>query len=40
MRRSDPPRLHGSYHQWTRKAPGARSITRILGDDQAADYQP
>ncbi len=35
----DPPRLHGPYHQWTRKKDG-RTSTRILTDDQAADYQP
>jgi hypothetical protein len=36
---ADPPRLHGPYHQWTRKD-SARTITRILGDDQATDYAP
>ena len=35
----DPPRLHGPYHQWTRKKDG-KTATRILTDDQLADYQP
>jgi len=37
--RADPPRLHGPYHQWTRKKNGKTS-TRILTDDQLADYAP
>jgi hypothetical protein len=36
---ADPPRLHGPYHQWTRKING-KTVTRILSDDQLADYQP
>jgi hypothetical protein len=36
---ADPPRLHGPYHQWTRKIDG-KTVTRILTDDQLADYQP
>jgi hypothetical protein len=36
---ADPPRLHGPYHQWTRKKNG-KTATRILTDDQLADYQP
>ena len=36
---ADPPRLHGPYHQWTRKKNG-RTATRILSDDQLADYGP
>ena len=36
---ADPPRLHGPYHQWTRKKDG-RTATRILTDDQLADYGP
>ena len=36
---ADPPRLHGPYHQWTRKKDG-KTATRILSDDQLADYQP
>jgi hypothetical protein len=36
---ADPPQLHGPYHQWTRRKDG-RTSTRILTDDQLADYQP
>jgi Family of unknown function (DUF6788) len=36
---ADPPRLHGPYHQWTRKKDG-KTATRILSDDQLADYRP
>jgi hypothetical protein len=36
---ADPPQLHGPYHQWTRKI-GGKTVTRILNDDQLADYQP
>ena len=36
---ADPPQLHGPYHQWTRKKDGKTS-TRILSDDQLADYAP
>ena len=36
---ADPPRRHGPYHQWTRKKNG-KTATRILTDDQAADYGP
>ena len=36
---ADPPPLHGPYHQWTRKIDG-KTVTRILTDDQLADYQP
>ena len=36
--RADPPRLHGPYHQWTRKKDG-KTATRILTDDQLADYE-
>jgi hypothetical protein len=36
---ADPPQFHGPYHQWTRKKNG-KTATRILSDDQAADYQP
>jgi hypothetical protein len=35
---ADPPHLHGPYHQWTRKA-GGKTVTRILTDDQLADYR-
>ncbi|HET9969050.1 MAG TPA: DUF6788 family protein [Streptosporangiaceae bacterium] len=36
---ADPPQLHGPYRQWTRKH-DAKTVTRILGHDQAADYEP
>jgi Family of unknown function (DUF6788) len=36
---ANPPQLHGPYHQWTRKKNG-RTSTRILTDDQLADYGP
>jgi hypothetical protein len=36
---ADPPRLHGPYHQWTRKIEG-KTLTRNLTDDQLARYQP
>ena len=36
---ADPPQLHGPYRQWTRKKNG-KTATRILTEDQAADYQP
>ena len=36
---ADPPRLHGPYHQWTRKING-KTVTGILTGDQLADYQP
>ena len=34
-----PPRLHVPYHEWTRKKNG-KTATRILTDDQLADYGP
>jgi hypothetical protein len=34
-----PPRLHGPYHQWTRKKDG-KTATRILTDDQLAGHGP
>jgi hypothetical protein len=33
---ADPSRLHGPYHQWTRKKNG-KTATRILTDAQLAD---
>ena len=36
---ADPPKLHGPYHQWTRKK-DCKTATRILTDDQLADYGP
>jgi hypothetical protein len=35
----DPPTLHGPYHQWTRKV-AAKTVTRIMSDEQLADYGP
>jgi hypothetical protein len=35
----DPPRLHGPYHQWTRKVE-AKTVTRIFSEEQLADYGP
>ncbi len=35
----DPARLHGPYHQWTRKIDG-KTVTVNLTDEQAARYQP
>ena len=37
--RSDPPRLHGPYAEWTRKIDG-KTVTRRLTDDQLAAWQP
>lgn len=36
---SDPPALHGPYHQWTRKV-AAKTVTKIMSDEQLADYGP
>jgi hypothetical protein len=36
--RATPPRLHGPFRSWTRKVAG-KTITRLLRDDQMADYQ-
>ena len=35
--KADPPRLHGPYHQWTRKISG-KTVTRNLTDDQFQRY--
>jgi Family of unknown function (DUF6788) len=35
----DPDRLHGPYHQWTRKIDG-KTVTINLTDEQAARYAP
>ena len=35
---ADPPRLHGPYHQWTRKI-AAKTVGRWLTDSQHRDYQ-
>ncbi|MGH8897233.1 MAG: DUF6788 family protein [Egibacteraceae bacterium] len=37
--KADPPRLHGPYHQWTRKLDG-KTVTRRLTDEQAAVHGP
>lgn len=37
--KNDPPRLHGPYHQWTRKI-NAKTVTVNLTDEQAARYRP
>ena len=36
--RAAPPRLHGPFRSWTRKVAG-KTVTRLLSDDQIADYQ-
>jgi hypothetical protein len=36
--RATPPRLHGPFRSWTRKVAG-KTVTRLLSDDQMADYQ-
>ena len=36
---AEPPRLHGPYHQWTRKV-AAKTVTRLMSDAQYAEYQP
>jgi hypothetical protein len=36
---ASPPQHHGPYHQWTRRKHGKTS-TRILTDEQLADYRP
>ena len=36
---SDPPRLHGPYAFWTRKV-NNKTVTRMLNDEELADYQP
>lgn len=35
---ADPPRLHGPYWSWTRKV-AAKTVTRLLSDDQVEDYR-
>lgn len=37
--RADPPRLHGPYHQWTRKVDN-KTATVNLTDDQLDRYGP
>lgn len=35
----DPPQLHGPYNFWTRKIDN-KTVTRMLTDDEVAEYQP
>jgi hypothetical protein len=35
---ADPPQLHGPYWWWTRKV-DHKTVTRLLTDEQVADYQ-
>jgi hypothetical protein len=35
---ADPPELHGPYWWWTRKV-NKKTVTRLLTDEQAVDYQ-
>ena len=35
---AEPPQLHGPYWFWTRKV-AAKTVTRLLTDEQVADYQ-
>lgn len=37
--KADPPKLHGPYTYWTRKADG-RTIARLLTAEQTERYQP
>ncbi|MGH8989317.1 MAG: DUF6788 family protein [Acidimicrobiales bacterium] len=37
--RADPPKLHGPYHQWTRKIDG-KTTTVNLTDEQLQRYGP
>ncbi|MGH9269597.1 MAG: DUF6788 family protein [Acidimicrobiales bacterium] len=37
--KGDPPALHGPYIQWTRTV-DAKTVTRFLGEEQLARYQP
>jgi hypothetical protein len=36
--RATPPRLHGPFRSWTRKV-NNKTVTRLLSQDQLADYQ-
>ena len=35
--KADPPKLHGPYHQWTRKV-GGTTVTINLAEEQIARY--
>jgi hypothetical protein len=37
--KAEPPRLHGPYHQWTRKIDG-KTATVNLTDEQLERYRP
>ena len=37
--KKDPPRLHGPYAFWTRKM-NNKTVTRMLNDEEVAEYQP
>jgi hypothetical protein len=37
--RGEPPQLHGPYAFWTRKV-GAKTVTRMLSDEEVAAYEP
>lgn len=37
--KADPPKLHGPYHQWTRKVDG-KTMTINLTDEQLERYGP
>ncbi|MGH9092274.1 MAG: DUF6788 family protein [Acidimicrobiales bacterium] len=37
--KADPPKLHGPYRSWTRKI-SAKTVTRLLTEEQLEDYQP
>jgi len=36
---AEPPQLHGPYAFWTRKV-NNKTVTRMLNDDEVANYQP
>jgi hypothetical protein len=36
---AEPPQLHGPYWWWTRKV-RSKTVTRLLTDEQAAEYGP
>jgi hypothetical protein len=37
--RGEPPQLHGPYAFWTRKV-NAKTVTRMLSEEEVADYRP
>ncbi len=37
--KGEPPRLHGPYAFWTRKV-NAKTVTRMLSDEELTEYQP